>query len=73
MGRSEILGSRGCEKEDEMALMTEAVRTSETSVYLNETTRCYITESVHLQNITYLIVLLPYLCKVTYVRNFPLI
>jgi hypothetical protein len=33
-----------------MAVMIEAVRTSETSVYLNETTRRSIPESYHLQD-----------------------
>jgi hypothetical protein len=35
------------------ALMTEAVRTFETSVSLNETTRHYIPESCHLHSTSY--------------------
>jgi hypothetical protein len=47
--KCEISGSRGGEYEDDsiIALMMEAVRTSETSLYFNETIRRYIPEGCH--------------------------
>jgi hypothetical protein len=50
---SEISGSQGGKYEDDSllgysTLMMEAVCTSETLLYVNKTTRCYIQESCHL-------------------------
>jgi hypothetical protein len=42
------------------SLTIEALRTSETWVYFNETTRRYIPESLHLQKYTFIVFVLGY-------------